>query len=49
MGGGEIRDIQARVETTFLCATWVRERRLGDRVVLLLEVENDLVTGFSEL
>lgn len=43
------KDRQSRVETAILQATRVGERGLGCSMVLLLEVEDDLVTGVSEL
>jgi hypothetical protein len=48
--GGEVIGLvlrngdKARIETARQGATWVGERRLGDSVVLGIEVENNLVT-----
>ena len=46
---GYIQYAQAGVETAILEGAGSGEGRLGGRVVLLVEVEDDLVTGVSEL
>ena len=45
----EKKSLQSGVETAILKTTWVRERGLSRGMVLLLEVEDDLVAGVSEL
>ena len=46
---GEKKSLQSGVETAILKTTWVRERGLSRGMVLLLEVEDDLVSGVSKL
>lgn len=45
----EKKSLQSGVETAILKTTWIREGGLSRGMVLLLEVEDDLVTGVSEL
>ena len=45
----EKKGLQSGVETAILKTAWIRERGLSRGMVLLLEVEDDLVAGVSEL
>ena len=45
LGSIIVVDAQSGVEAALLLRAWRLERRLGDCVVLLVEGEDDLVTG----
>ena len=45
LGSIIVVDAQSGVKAALLLRAWRLERRLGDRVVLLVEGEDDLVTG----
>lgn len=43
------KDQQSRVDTTIFLSTWVGKGRLGHRVVLGMEMENNLIAWDSSL